>query len=589
MTIKLSTALLLSLSVLASSSWAKAKINNNQPPLSLTVAQLEQWSPDSSLADKRHIATMPLQPRVVAELGNRTERLDGNVKVLIAPDGMNNLANYLGEQSQFNLYNFTHWSHIDVINWFAGTANETVSLPSKPWVEAAHKNGVKVIGTVYLAVAQYGGNIETVERMVQQDAQGRFPLAHQLVAIASFYGFDGWLINPETDLTRIKDEDGNLVEGQFQTQRAAKVAKQVQAFMLYLTELAPDEMEIHWYDAMLLDGTVRWQNQLNERNADFFQLSQGNKKRASDAMFLNYWWNGEMVEQSHHFAKQLGRSPYDLYFGADLSPMRNAQRIYERRQWLDALFTNNGTQGLSSIALFANDVNFTYVGNEQRAAFSHFKNDANDVRRFHDAEVRLFAGDDLNIYTDDLAQHWPGIARYVPAKAPALSLPFSTSFNTGHGRVKANQGKMIQRAWHDVSQQDILPTWQFAVQGEPDTQVFYDFDHVYQGGNSLAIQAPAKGKGNYIPLYHTSLTLHDNAELAVTFMHQQAGQHISLTLETLDGEIISQPLTGEVGVWQTRKLALGDYAKSIVSRISLSVKAGQPEALTTYIGQLDVR
>jgi len=589
MTIKFSTALLLSLSVLASSSWAKAKINNNQPPLSLSVAQLEQWSPESSLADNRHIANIPLQPRVVAKLGNRAESLDNQVKVLIAPDGMNNLANYLGEQPQFNLYNFTHWSHIDVLNWFAGTANETVSLPSKPWVEVAHKNGVKVIGTVYLAVAQYGGNIETVERMVQQDAQGRFPLAHQLVAIASYYGFDGWLINPETDLTRIKDESGKLIEGQFQSQRAAKVAKQVQAFMVYLTELAPDEMEIHWYDAMLLDGTVRWQNQLNQRNADFFQLAQGDNRRVSDAMFLNYWWNGEMVEQSHHFAKQLGRSPYELYFGADLSPMRNAQRIYERRQWLDALFTNNGTQGLSSIALFANDVNFTFTGNEKRAAFSQFKSDADDVRRFHDSEVRMFAGDDLNMYTDDLAQHWPGIARYVPAKAPVFSLPFTTSFNTGHGRVKANQGKVVGREWHDVSQQDILPTWQFAVKGEPDTQVFYDFDHVYHGGNSLAIHAPAEGKGNYIPLYHTALALHEGAELEITFMHQDAGQHIALTLETIDGEMISQPLTGDVGVWHTQKFALSDHAESTVSRISLSVAAGGTDPIKTHIGWMEIR
>jgi endo-beta-N-acetylglucosaminidase D len=104
-----------------------ADINRNKPPFSLTLAQVEQWSPNSTLADKNNVSSVPLKKRFVAELGNNKAPLDSEVKVLIAPDGMNNFANYLKEQNKFNLYNFTHWSHIDVLNGVAGTANETVS------------------------------------------------------------------------------------------------------------------------------------------------------------------------------------------------------------------------------------------------------------------------------------------------------------------------------------------------------------------------------------------------------------------------------------------------------------------------------
>lgn len=58
---------------------------------------------------------------------------------------MNNFVGYLNEQPQFNLYNFTHWQYIDVLTWFASP----VGILCRPWVEAAHRNGVKIIGTVF--------------------------------------------------------------------------------------------------------------------------------------------------------------------------------------------------------------------------------------------------------------------------------------------------------------------------------------------------------------------------------------------------------------------------------------------------------
>ena len=68
--------------------------------------------------------------------------------------------------------------------------------------------------------------------------------------------------------------------------------------MRYLTDLAPAGMEIHWYDSMLLNGSVKWQNELNQKNAPFLQNGQ---QRISDAMFMNYWWNADMAAASRDY------------------------------------------------------------------------------------------------------------------------------------------------------------------------------------------------------------------------------------------------------------------------------------------------
>lgn len=576
---------LIAISVTLFSIKANAEINQNKPPFSLTLDQIEQWSPNSVFADKNNISSVPLHMRFVTDLGNNSQPLDSQVKVLIAPDGMNNFANYLTEQDKFNLYNFTHWSHIDVLNWFAGTANETVSLPARPWVETAHKNGVKVIGTVYLSVAQYGGNVETVARLLQQDANGDFPLAKKLVSIADYYGFDGWLINPETNLTYVKNAQGEVIEGKFEYHNAAILGKKMQVFMKYLTSIAPKGMEIHWYDSMLLDGSVKWQNELNEHNAPFLQ---DGKQPISDAMFINYWWNADMVEASTDYVTKIGRSRYDLYFGADLSPARNAQRMFEQSEWLYALFPENGSKtkntALSSIALFGNDVNYTFTGNNHTPEFSKFKSNKMDYQRFYQTEAQLFTGNDLNLFTNDDNSKWPGIGRFVPAKSTLTQLPFKTSFNTGHGMFKAKNGKITRGEWHDVSKQDILPTWQFAVQGNETISVFYDFKQAYQGGSSLAIQGNAKQGVANIPLYQTNFLLSKNSRLKI--VAKQSNQHelFSVWLLTNNDELISLPVKVKESQWQEQIMSLTSHSGKTIKKMGLLLEKGSVSNLSINLG-----
>src|SRR5690606_10941715 len=103
--------------------------------------------------------------------------------------------------------------------------------PARPWVDVAHKNGVKVLGSVFLAVARWGGSADTVDALLKQDAQGHFVMADKLFALADYYGFDGWLINQETDLTAVKDANNQLIEGRLDEQRGKVLAARMLAFM----------------------------------------------------------------------------------------------------------------------------------------------------------------------------------------------------------------------------------------------------------------------------------------------------------------------------------------------------------------------
>lgn len=575
---------------------AQVQIVPDQPPFALTLAQLKQWSPQSKLASAANISHQPLARRFVAPL-LMDSRQDTQAKVLYAPDGMNNFGNYLQAQPKFNLYNFSNWAQIDVLNWFAGTADLTVQIPARPWVDTAHKNGVKVIGSVFLGIAQWGGSPDTVEKLLEQDGQGHFVMAHQLVAIAQYYGFDGWLVNQETDLTAVKDAQNQLVKGQKDAKRGAELATRMLAFMQYLTAIAPQGMEIHWYDSMIADGRVRWQNALNEKNQQYLQQS---KVASADAMFLNYWWNADMVHQSAAKADALGRSRFDVYFGADLWPSRDAQRAFTETKWLDWLFkpatsahsTLQQSSAYGSIALFAPNVNFNFSGEPTQPAFSNFAEDASDHRRFYQTEQRLFAGDDLNSAVVD-SSGWAGLSKYLPAKSVISSLPFVTSFNTGQGQHWFEQGQKSGAGWTDISRQDIAPSWQFAVFGGAKVAVNYDFDQAWQGGSSLLIETTTAGDAD-IPLYQTQLRLGANTQLRLVFQPktgtaQSTLHQVQLYLQFADGHRELIPFTGTAignSQWQQLSMALPQLAGRELVRIGLQWPANSKPSFR--LGQLEL-
>ena len=122
--------------------------------------------------------------------------------------------------------------------------------PNGTIIDAAHKNGVPILGTVFFPPTAYGGNIQWVHDFVIRDGE-TFPVANKLIEIAEYYGFDGYFINQET-------AGGNT-----------QLATDMKEFMIYFQENS--DLELMWYDAMTESGSVYWQDMLHSSNDAFFQ------------------------------------------------------------------------------------------------------------------------------------------------------------------------------------------------------------------------------------------------------------------------------------------------------------------------------
>lgn len=118
-----------------------------------------------------------------------------------------------------------------------------ITIPPFGWINAAHEHGVKVLGTI---ITEREGIWDPI--LESPEETRRF--ADALILVAKFYNFDGWLINVENVIK--SEQVNNLIY-----------------FVKYLTESIHEairDSEIIWYDSVTNEGTLSWQNKLNDKN-----------------------------------------------------------------------------------------------------------------------------------------------------------------------------------------------------------------------------------------------------------------------------------------------------------------------------------
>jgi len=540
--------LLIVLIALFSYSEINAQIINN-PPFILSVNELKVWSSNGVTADVNNIATENLATRFIDTSTQLNSSLSNDIQIAWLPDGMNNFGNYNGEQPVFNYYNFTHWAYIDKLVWFGGTADDTVQIPSAPWVNAAHKNGVKVLGNVFFAPNAWGGSSATMTNFLEKDASNNFIAVTKLKEIIEYYNFDGWFINEETDT--------NATNGILMYE-----------FVRDLTEaIEPLGKEVIWYDAMLLNGSVSWQNYLNENNSAFLQNDENNngvdgyEQRVSSAMFTNFFWNTyQWPEASNNNANAIGRSSYDVFSGVDLWPGRN-QPNFETggNNWMSDIHNSTTDVGYTSLGLFAANTIYNNV------LYSNFNNDPNDRLSFYEAERHMFGGADHNPSIVDVSG-FKGISNWIPASSSINSLPFVTCFNSGHGRKKFVAGVQTStNDWHNMSDQDILPTWQFAINESSSISASFDFNDAYNGGNSVKFDGMIiGGSPSTIKLYKTNLTVGTETVLELIYKTGEIGptnMDVLLAFDDNPTNLIPYSLGNSTSIgWNTETLDLTSHS-----------------------------
>ncbi|MFC4511399.1 endo-beta-N-acetylglucosaminidase [Streptomyces ehimensis] len=427
--------------------WYPDTLPPGTPPPGVRRRSLRAWTPagDPDLAFNR--ATVPLAPRFVPPPPNSTARRDeARISALAA------FAPTSGNPSQgsatADYYALTHWAYLDELVFWGGSSDEGLILaPNAPVVDAAHRNGVPVLGTVFLPPAAYGGRLEWTRDLVRRDADGGFPLADKLVEVARAYGFDGWFLNAETG-------GGD-----------ARLGADTRDFVAYLRRRGGPGLRVTWYDAMAISGDIAWQNELNDRNSPFF--------RAADTMFLNFNWSRTGLTSSGELARSLGRSPYELWAGVDVE----ANGWDTRVDW-DAV-APAGRPHVVSFGFYRPEWTWKSLPGTDRGPAA-----------FHARDDRFWSSASLDPARPDTGP-WRAPAASVADRSTLTSLPFATTFNTGHGLGWYERGVRVADApWNHLGLQDRLPgrRWVIRTAGAARPVVGFDFADAWRGGSSLLIE-----------------------------------------------------------------------------------------------------
>ncbi|WP_369393727.1 endo-beta-N-acetylglucosaminidase [Streptomyces sp. CG1] len=500
--------------------WYPDSLPSGTPGTGITWRSLKSWraADDADLAF--NAASVPLAARFTPTPANTTAR-SGQARIQALVSFAPTSGNPSQGSATADYYALTHWAYLDELVFWGGSSGEGLILaPNAPIVDAAHRNGVPVLGNIFLPPTAYGGQLQWTRDLVQKDASGHCPLAAQLVAVAAAYGFDGWFVNAETG-------GGNTALGQ--------------AMLGFVKELkalaAAKGQRVTWYDAMTVNGTVGWQGALNSQNQAFFQ--------AADALFVDFRWSAGTLVSSGTKADQLGRSRYQLWAGVDVESNGSDTAV----NW-DAIVPS-GQSHITSIGFYRPEWTRNHLPADQRAP-----------EDFHAADDRFWTGRSLDPSRPDPGDPWRAPALSVADRSTVASLPFATVFNTGHGLRWYEDGAVTSdTAWNHLGLQDRLPSrrWVVRTAGERPA-VTFDFADAWRGGSSVLVDG-ALDQPVVVDLYASRLPIGGNTVVELTYRTDAGAVHVEPAVATAEpsGAGATPPYTypavtsvGEgVNGWQT--------------------------------------
>ncbi|KPU75473.1 uncharacterized protein Dana_GF22338, isoform B [Drosophila ananassae] len=367
--------------------------------------------------------------RQVDFVGSHRRRVneENRRELLVCHDMMGNYLEdrHFHSSEKFDDYRFLHWSAVDYFCYFS---HEYVTIPPCGWINAGHRHGVPVLGTFIVEAA---GRLDEV--LATRTSADR--TVEALTRLCQHFGFEGWLVNVEVEVP------------------ATNMAN-LYYFLRQLTDVTESRVphgRVFWYDSVLEDGKLQWQNELNARNAEFF--------RRSHATLINYAWDEGHLRRSAQQAEREKASLKRIFMGLD---------VFGRSR-------KGGFQSLESMRLIAEG---GFSAGIFAPAWSF-----ETLNRFG-YNIKSAQGDD-QVNDAFLARNEAWWARIWPTLATHSyrSLPFYTDFCVGSGKATFERGVQAARnsAFFNLNRQSLQPSVPL------DRNAVHNFATAYSGGSCLTV------------------------------------------------------------------------------------------------------
>ncbi|XP_040186651.1 cytosolic endo-beta-N-acetylglucosaminidase [Rana temporaria] len=447
-------------------------------PISFFFSNLEEllsWRPTNH--DKYNVAVTPIAKRHPPVDHQRP-------KTLVCHDMMGGYLDdrFIQGSDAKDPFVFYHWQYIDTFVYFS---HRMFTLPPVCWTNAAHKHGVSILGTF---ITEWEDGAKVCESILSGEESTYKAVADQMVMLAQFYRFDGWLVNIENVLSPL-------------------AVSRVPLFLSYLMEKMHSQIPgslVLWYDSVIHTGELRWQNELNNENRQFFD--------ACDGIFTNYNWKEEHLQR---MAVEPRRT--DVYVGVD---------IFGRGDVVGGQFeTFKSLQMIRqygfSAALFAPGWVYECFNKEQ----------------FLENQHRFWSLLENHMYIHSLC-----------------TLPICSSFCLGYGKKRFFYGEVEDIGpWFNLSAQELQPIFS-AVELDEDSSYVKSRvcpQEAWNGGNSLLVEGNLSANTNGVSLKLFSLHVPAPEKLLLSLVYRLEGSSnvaVSLELTTQDAPLCSVESVSELTV-----------------------------------------
>ncbi|TCP37175.1 hypothetical protein [Sphingomonas sp. BK235] len=497
--------------------------------------------------------------------------------------------------------------HDIVVQW-GGTG----IVPNPALTDAAHRNGALCLGTIWQPDARlFDGSVVPVERV-----------AEKLVALAHYFGFDGYFVNHELGSAQAKAQVAGLMAAMHAAARRARVAP----------------FHLQHYDG---HGDLR----------DLFAPDASGAPAADSVMIDQGWsgyngpggcctsWPADPVTLAAG-ASAFQRAPEDVFFGLQLYPGPGfigaaAPRVISpdggtaRGGGLQLYSVDDGCLNLwrarqagrgaaflDAAADVATIERLVYSGQTQNPALSNAPSAAQqavyDSGRLSWGDTTFYRLSEWATTDGTLARFRPdqadlpityGVANFIAERSVIGAAPFATHFNEGEGRAFFVEGRRVgEAAWFNLGIQDVLPTWQWwraPFDGLTDRaaeapgllpgllDVGLDQVIAYDGGSSLRVHGLlGAGAATRVHLFKTDIAVAGATAVELVTL-ARAADRARTRLGLIFADRPDQPewlplppgwpAAGEGG-WTLSRLALGRFSGRRVASILLGFEPGDDVA-----------